>query len=65
MRYVILGVIGILWGGGVLYRTFSGIAPMRGGAYGDGQVIGMFLAGMMVFAGLYFLVKGLVRVGRE
>jgi hypothetical protein len=49
MRQLILGIIGVLWGGGIVVSGI--VSGMSDGAYGAGQ------AGAFVF-GVVFLVAG-------
>ena len=59
MRNVIIGAVGVLWGGGVLLAWALRGAPVGGGAFGAGQVAGLVLGVLLLVAGLYFLGSGL------
>jgi len=58
MRNRIFGVIGILWGGGVLLSFFMGSRDVGGGAYGAGQSAGLLFGAVMFGAGVYYVTKG-------
>lgn len=55
----ILGVIGVLWGGGMLLARLA-----RGGdvaaneAFATGQTIGLVFGALLALVGLYYLIKG-------
>ena len=54
-RNRILGGIGILWGGGILLVQR---APHAHGAYAAGQRAGLIFGALLLFVGLYYLLKG-------
>jgi hypothetical protein len=59
MRDVILGGIGVLWGGGIFLYTLLAGGARSGGAHGAGQVAG-FVFGLLLFGvGLFYLINGI------
>jgi hypothetical protein len=55
----ILGVIGLIWGGGiVLARLTSSVPPSPEPGYAAGQNAALLLGTLLAFAGLYYAVKG-------
>ncbi|MBI1760795.1 MAG: hypothetical protein HYR56_05090 [Acidobacteria bacterium] len=59
MRNRIFGVIGVIWGAGILISHFTrGRVSESSGAYASGQLAGVVLGGLLFTVGLYFLVKG-------
>jgi len=53
-----LGVIGVLWGGGILLFGTSNIGQVgEGGAYTAGQVMGWLFGVAIFLAGIYYLAK--------
>jgi hypothetical protein len=59
MRKIILGAIGVVWGGGVLLASWLRGGPSGQGAYGAGQVVGLIFGVLLLVAGAYALVTGL------
>jgi hypothetical protein len=58
MKNKILGVIGVLWGGGLIVSALVHGIPMPGSSYGTGAFVG-FLFGIALFAaGARALVVG-------
>ena len=57
MRNKIFGVIGILWGGGMLVSFVARGAPIGGGAYAAGTVIGLLIGVGMFLAGIHYVRK--------
>jgi hypothetical protein len=56
----ILGLIGVLWGGGMLLARLArgtGSAAAND-AYAAGQTAGLVFGALLFFVGLYYLVKG-------
>lgn len=53
MKNKILGVIGILWGGGILFNWLN--AGGGGGAYGAGQGFAALFGLVMFLAGVHYL----------
>ena len=53
MRNRIFGVIGILWGGGMLVSMLMRGGAQGHGAYAAGQFAGMALGAVMLVAGPY------------
>ena len=57
MKNRIFGVIGVLWGGGLVVSNF--LHGVQGeGAYASGQKTAVIFGGLMFCVGLYYLVKG-------
>jgi hypothetical protein len=55
----ILGVIGLIWGGGiVLARLASSVPPSPDPGYAAGQNAALLLGTLLAFVGLYYAVKG-------
>jgi hypothetical protein len=56
-RNRIFGIIGVVWGGGVvvsaLFRTLADNA-----AYAAGQRVGFILGGLLFIVGLYYAIRG-------
>ena len=57
MRNRILGIIGVLWGGGIVVSFFVRGANTDG-AYGAGQMGGVLFGVVMFLAGTYYAIKG-------
>ena len=58
MRNRIMGIIGILWGGGVLVSFMMREEGIWGGSYGLGQLFGLLFGLAMFVAGIYYVAKG-------
>ena len=58
MRNRVFGLIGVLWGGGVLISGLSGGGPQGSGAYQSGQTAGFALGGLLLVVGLFYLIRG-------
>lgn len=57
-RNRIIGLIGVVWGGGMVAHHFLG-APVAGNqAYAAGQNFAVLFAAIMFFIGLYYVIKG-------
>lgn len=56
----ILGVIGVLWGGGMLLaRVARGAGDAATNeAYAAGQMVGLIFGALLFLVGLYYLIKG-------
>jgi hypothetical protein len=59
MRYIVSGIIGLLWGGALLIRFLLQGGPKGQGAYAAGQWIGAVFGLLLASAGLYYLIQGL------
>ncbi len=59
MRNVILGAIGVLWGGAIVVYSLFGSEPNPGGAYGAGQTAGTVFGVLLFAVGLVYLIKGI------
>jgi hypothetical protein len=57
MRNRILGMIGVLWGGGILASAFLRDAPAGSDAYAAGHTAGLVLGGLLFLVGAYYLFK--------
>lgn len=58
-RNRVLGVIGIVWGGGLLLKAFlTGESPSLANSYETGKSIGMLLGVLLLGSGIYYAVKG-------
>ena len=58
MRNRIMGLIGVLWGGGVVLSSLLKGEDARGGAYATGSA-GAAIFGLVMFcAGMFYLIKG-------
>lgn len=64
MKNKILGVIGILWGGGILVYGLLHREGTGDTAYQSGQTAGLVFGAILLIVGLFYLVKGL-RKGRD
>jgi hypothetical protein len=54
----LIGVIGVLWGAGILlYGLLSGGQAQAKGAYAAGQSAGWLFGLVLFFLGIYYLVK--------
>jgi hypothetical protein len=59
MRNIVFGAIGVIWGGIILIRFLQ--TGLQGeGAYRAGQVVALILMLLMVVAGAYYLVTGIL-----
>jgi hypothetical protein len=55
----ILGVIGLIWGGGIVIARLASNAPSSPDpGYAAGQNAALLLGTLLAFAGLYYAVKG-------
>jgi multisubunit Na+/H+ antiporter MnhG subunit len=59
MRNIIFGVIGIIWGIGILIYSAQNKDSRRGGEYGAGQTIGMIFGFLFIPAGISAIVLGI------
>jgi len=57
MRNKILGLIGVLWGGGILVSAFLRDAPGGSNAYAAGHTAGLVFGGLLFLVGAYYLFK--------
>ena len=58
-RNRVLGVIGAVWGGGiVLARLVSTAPPSADAGYAAGQNAALVLGTLLAFVGVYYAVKG-------
>ncbi len=58
-RNRILGIIGVVWGGGILLsRAVGAQAVTTNAAYAAGQSTAYLFAFVLLVVGLYFAVKG-------
>ncbi len=58
MRNLIFGIIGILWGGTVLWRRLTGGTAESGdAAYDSGAKFGLIFGGLLVVGGIFAIVK--------
>lgn len=58
MTQRIFGLIGVLWGGGVLINLFVTGGPQGSGAFAAGQYGGLAFAGVMLVVGMFALIRG-------
>ena len=58
MKNRLLGLIGILWGGFLLFNWLTGNVEQGEGVYHAGQAGAVLFGALFSVAGLYFLVKG-------
>jgi hypothetical protein len=58
-RNLIMGGVGVLWGGAVLIYCAAQGGAKGSGAYGAGQVVGMIFAVLMLLTGGFYLVLGI------
>jgi len=58
MRNRILGLIGVLWGGGVVLSGIMRGIPEGHNAYQAGQIGGLIFGALLFLVGLYYLIKG-------
>jgi hypothetical protein len=56
----VLGLIGVLWGGGMLLARLARGAgeAAANGAYAAGQTVGLIFGALLFLVGLYYLIKG-------
>ena len=57
MRNKIFGVIGVLWGGGILVSAFLRDPPAGSDAYNAGYTGGLVFGGLLFLVGAYYLFK--------
>lgn len=58
MRNKIFGVIGLIWGGGILVSTFFGGGDAAGsGAYAAGHTAGVAFGALLFIVGGYYLFR--------
>jgi hypothetical protein len=54
----LIGMIGVLWGGGLLlFRLLSGGQAQANGAYAAGQSAGWVFGLVLFLVGIYYLVR--------
>ena len=54
----IFGLIGLIWGGGMILGKILGCSPgPGGGAYGAGQAAGLVFGGLLFVVGAYYFFK--------
>jgi len=58
MRNRVVGLIGVLWGGGILVSSFLRSGPAGGSAYQSGQTAGYIFGAILFGAGLFYLIRG-------
>lgn len=57
--YRILGVIALIWGGGIVGSYLLGFNYIRSdAAYATGQYFGIVIGVLLFLAGLYVVIKG-------
>ena len=56
-RDTISGVVGVLFGGFIMFNSLSHGGPQGEGAYRVGGFVGLFLGLLMFGGGIYYLVK--------
>jgi len=54
----ILAIIATIWGGGVILSGLLGSGPEGGGAYVQGQGIGLLFGAVLFGVGVFYLIKG-------
>jgi len=57
MRNKILGMIGIVWGIGIIISFFARGAPIGDGSYAAGALVGLLMGAAMFIAGIYYVRK--------
>jgi hypothetical protein len=58
MSHRLIGVIGVLWGGGMLlFGLLSGGQAQVKGAYAAGQSVGWLFGLVLFLTGIYYLAK--------
>jgi hypothetical protein len=58
VRNRILGAIAVLWGAGlILFKLLGSDQTQAKGAYSAGQTGGLVFGGLLLAAGLYYLIK--------
>jgi hypothetical protein len=65
MRNVIMGGLGVLWGGGILLYALLSDSPRAGGAYGAGRTAGTVLGFLLFVAGAVYLVLGIMNLMQQ
>jgi hypothetical protein len=60
MRNLIIGSIGILWGGAIVLARILGGPPAGSASYQSGSWIGTAIGVAMFIAGIYYVRKGLL-----
>ena len=58
MKNRLLGLLGILWGGFLLFNWLTGNIVGEGGMYHAGQAGAALFGSLSSIGGLYFLVRG-------
>jgi hypothetical protein len=58
MKNRLLGLIGILWGGFLLFNWLTGNIVQGEGAYSAGQVGAVLFGALFSIGGMYFFIRG-------
>ncbi|MFM7976611.1 MAG: hypothetical protein ACKO8U_16190, partial [Pirellula sp.] len=58
MRNRIFGLIGVLWGGGIIVSGLVRGGSQGAGAYQLGQTAGFVFGGLLFVVGLFYLIRG-------
>jgi hypothetical protein len=58
MRNLIFGIIGVLWGGGILISYLIRGGPQGSGAYAGAEIAGLVIGVLLFLAGIYYLIDG-------
>jgi len=58
LRDKIFGLIGVLWGGGILVSAFVRDLPQGSADYARGQMIGFAFGALLFVVGGYYLLRG-------
>ena len=65
MRHLIGGIVGLLWGGGILLMAFLRGGPQGEGAYRAGSICGIVTGGLFFVAGAFSLFLGIRELQSE
>jgi hypothetical protein len=61
----IFGLIGVLWGGGMLISAYINGGPSGFSAYTTGHYMGLAFGGVMLVVGMFALLKGNEAKGKQ
>jgi hypothetical protein len=59
VRNIIVGGIGVLWGGGILVSALLRGGPDGSGSYAAGHSAGLALGALLLIVGAYYVFQGI------